>query len=296
MNIIVLGSGMAGFSAAICASRKKHNVTLLTGKEFGGQIYNAGKIDNYPGYLSTTGFEIIHSLEQQAQSFGTNIIDETCLSINIDQYPYKVIGNHNEYIADYIIIATGQSPRKLNINNEDKFMGRGISYCAICDGRLYQGKDIVVVGSGDSAIKGAMYLAKFASHIDILVKYDHFHSFDKTNEERIHEYKNIDVSYETNIIDIQGEEYLSSVIIKKNDIVSEMHTDGVFVMIGSKPNSDFVKNIIELDDLGYIKTDFHGQTNIDHIFAAGDIQSDSKKQAVIAAGAGFIAAMNINTY
>ena len=293
MNVIILGSGIAGFSAAICASRNKHNVTLLTGKEFGGQIYNAGIIDNYPGCLSITGLELIHSLEQQAKSFGTSIIDESCLSINIDQHPYKVIGKYHEYIADNIIIATGKSPKKLNISNEDKFMGQGISYCAICDGRLYQNKDIIVVGSGDSAIKGAMYLSQFASHINLLVKYDHFHSFDKTNEKEITEYTNIDVLYETEIISIQGEDYVSGVTIVKNNVMHEIKTDGIFVMIGSKPNSDFVKNIIDLDNFGYIKTDTHCRTNINHIFAAGDIQSDSKKQAVVAAGAGFTAAMNI---
>ena len=298
-EVIIIGSGIAGYSAAICLNQFLCPFKLISGNYIGGQLNEAPIVSNYPGIdPNCNGFEVMENIKKQVNLNENNFINDEVVEVDFSDcknFKLKLIKNKTILETKSIIIATGKSSNKLNLENEDKFLGRGISYCAVCDGFLYRNKIICVVGGGDSAIKSAVHLSKFAKEVHIFIRRDKLRANNKSIE-LINECKNVIFHYNTSITKIIGEDYVEGVTIIENNVENNIKLDGIFVMIGSKPNTEIFEKYINLDKDDYIITDIYCETNIKGIFAAGDVQSNTYKQAIIAAGNGYLAATNAFFY
>lgn len=293
-DIVIIGSGIAGYSAAICLNQFLCPYKLISGNYIGGQLNEAPIVSNYPGVdPNCNGFDLMENIRKQVNLNENNYINDEVIDVDFsDHNKFKLITRKWLKIeAKSVIITTGKSSNKLNIENEDKFIGKGISYCAVCDAFLYRNKVVCVIGGGDSAIKSAIHLSKFAKEIHILVRRDKLRANNKSLE-LIKECKNVTFHYNTIITKIIGNDFVEGVVITENNIENSIKLDGIFVTIGSKPNTDIFEKYINLDNDGYITTDINCETNIKGIFAAGDVQSNTYKQAIIAAGNGYNAATN----
>jgi len=292
-DIVIIGSGIAGYSAAICLNQFLCPYKLISGNYIGGQLNEAPIVSNYPGIdPNSNGFELMENIRKQVNLNENNYINDEVIDVDFSTDIFKLITRKGLKIeTKSVIITTGKSSNKLNIENEDKLLGRGISYCAVCDAFLYRNKVVCVVGGGDSAIKSAIHLSKFAKEIHIFIRRDKLRANNKSLE-LIKECKNMTFHYNTIITKIIGNDFVEGVVILENNIENSIKLDGIFVTIGSKPNSDIFEKYINLDNDGYIITDINCETNIKGVFAAGDVQSNTYKQAVIAAGNGYNAATN----
>ena len=291
MRLVIVGGGCAGYSAAVCAARNNVDVTLITGNDIGGQLAKATVVDNVPGFNVMTGDDFMDKLRSHALEFGTNMIEDEVTYMEFNQHPFRVLTDHSgTVVADRIIIATGKSFNSLNIGSEKKFIGRGVSYCVTCDGRFYKNRGVCVVGSGDSAVKAAIFLSKIAHDVKLLVRGDRLKA-SAYNKNELKTRSNIDVIFNTNVIDICGDGLVEYIVVDRCGKQENISTDGVFVMVGSNPNTELFNGFIELDERGYIITDDHCRTNIKWVYAAGDVQSSAYKQAPIAMGNGYTAAM-----
>lgn len=294
-EIVIIGSGIAGYSAAICLNQFLCPYKLISGNYIGGQLNEAPIVSNYPGIESNSnGFNVMENIRKQVNLNENNYINDEVIEVDFsDCKNFKLKLNKNKTILETksVIIATGKSSNKLNLEKEDKFLGKGISYCAVCDGFLYRNKVICVIGGGDSAIKSAVHLTKFAKEVHIFIRRDKLRANNKSIE-LINSCNNIIFHYNTIITKILGEEYVEGVEIIENNVENNIKLDGIFVMIGSKPNTEIFEKYINLDKDGYIITDINCETNIKGVFAAGDVQSNTYKQAIIAAGNGYTSATN----
>ena len=294
-DVVIIGSGIAGYSAAICLNQFLCPFKLISGNYIGGQLNEAPIVSNYPGVdINSNGFDLMENIRKQVNLNENNYINDEVIDVDFsDCKNFKLKLNKNKTIleAKSIIIATGKSSNKLNLEKEDIFLGKGISYCAVCDGFLYRNKVICVVGGGDSAIKSAVHLSKFAKEVHIFIRRDKLRANNKSIE-LINECTNIIFHYNTIITKILGKDYVEGVEIIENNIENMIKLDCIFVMIGSKPNTEIFEKYINLDKDGYIITDNNCETNIKGIFAAGDVQSNTYKQAIIAAGNGYTSATN----
>ena len=287
-DIIIIGAGPAGLTAALYARRANKKILVLEANTYGGQIVNATNIENYPGITNISGFDFATNLYNQVISLDGEVKFEEVIRINDDN---SVITNKDKYRTKAIIIATGASNRKLNISNEDKFIGKGISYCATCDGNFYKDKIVAVNGGGNTALEDALYLADIASEVYLIHRRDEFRGDNKYLDE-IKKKSNIKIILNSVVSKINGTDKVDSIEITNNDgTVSNINIDCLFIAIGQIPNNALFNNIIDLDEHGYIKSDDGVHTNKDKVYVAGDTRVKELRQLTTAVADGALAAM-----
>ena len=285
-DIIIIGAGPAGLTAALYAIRANKKVLVLEAKNYGGQIINASKIENYPGILEISGFEYATNLYNQVKNLGVTINYETVIRIEEDK---TVITNKNKYHAKAIIIATGVQNRKLNLPNESYFVGKGVSYCATCDGNFYKNKVVAVNGGGNTALEDALYLSDIVNKVYLIHRRDTFKGEEKYLEE-LKKKTNVEFILNSNIISLNGIEKLESITVDKSGNIKNINVDGLFIAIGQVPKNEIFSNIVNLNQNGYIKTINDVCTNIEGIYAAGDTREKSLRQLTTAVSDGAISA------
>ena len=289
-DIIIIGAGPSGMSAALYALRANKKVLLLEKECFGGQIINASNIENYPALPNVSGYDFATNLYNQIKSLGVILKYEEVLEVTDKK---EVITTKDTYKGKNIIIATGLKKRKLNLENEDKLLGSGISYCATCDGNFYKNKNVAVVGGGNTALEDALYLSNIASKVYLIHRRDNFRGEKKLISE-VKEKNNIELILNSNITKIIGEDNLNSIEITDNrNNISKLEIDGLFIAIGNIPDNNRFKNIIDLDENGYIIANANLKTKTDNIYVAGDTRVKTLRQLVTATSDGAIAATEI---
>ena len=303
MDTIIIGSGPAGYTAAIYAARADLNPVMYTGLEPGGQLTTTTEVDNFPGYpQGVDGPTMMNELKEQAERFGTKVeidfISKVDFSKDKGGMHKLYTQNGDEIKSKTVIITTGASAKYLGLPSEQRLIGGGVSACAVCDGFFYKNQDVAIVGGGDTAIEEATYLAKICNNVTMLVRKDHFRA-SKAMQNRLSNYDNIKVLFNHEVMEVMGENVVDGLKIKSNltDDVSEIKITGLFLAIGHSPNTDIFKGIVDMDDSGYILTDKTStKTNIPGVFAAGDVQDKDYRQAVTAAGTGCMAALDAERY
>ncbi len=299
VKCLIVGSGPAGYTAAIYAARANLQPVLYTGMEMGGQLTTTTEVENYPGYPEgVTGPQMMEDFKKQAERFGTDVRFGIATSVDFSAHPHKVIIDDKKTIeADVVILATGATAKYLGIEAEKTYNGTGVSACATCDGFFYKGKDVAVVGGGDTACEEATYLAGLARKVYMIVRRDVFRA-SKAMQERVFNTKNIEILWKHQALDLFGKDGVEGAVLVKNKGAKDEETvkikiDGFFLAIGHKPNSDEFKDYIDTNDVGYIKTiPGTAKTNVPGVFACGDVQDPIYRQAVTAAGSGCMAAID----
>lgn len=292
-DLIIIGSGAAGLSAAVYAARYRLKL-LVIGEHFGGETALAGRIENYPGFKAVDGFELMNLIRDQAVALNTPIIDSKVTSVKRMEHCFEVITDKKTYRAHEIILAQGAERRRLGLPNEKELTGRGISYCATCDGPLYRSKTIALVGSGDAAVKGLNLAAEYVSKIYLIVRGKEIKA-EPINYERMQALGDkVIILYETEVIQAVGEKRLEKIVLSRPyNGSTNLVVDGLFVEIGALPNVELAKQLgVELDERGYIKVDNMMRTNVDGVFSAGDAVNHFSgfKQDITAAATGAVAA------
>jgi thioredoxin reductase (NADPH) len=301
IQCLIIGSGPAGYTAAIYAARADLKPVLYTGIVPGGQLTQTTDVENFPGYPNgVLGPEMMEDLRKQAERFGTDIRFGYVTSVDFSGPPHKVIIDENTtIIAETVIIATGASAKWLGLESEQKYNGFGVSACAVCDGFFFKGEEVAIVGAGDTAAEEATYLAKLCKKVHMLVRRDEFRA-SKPMINRVNNTKNIEVHYNTETVEIVGNgQNVTGIRIRNNqtDAESIIPVSGFFVAIGHKPNTDIFKGWLDMDEIGYLSTrPDTTQTNIEGVFACGDAQDKIYRQAVTAAGTGCMAALEAERY
>lgn len=303
LDCVIVGSGPSGFTAAIYAARADLKPELYTGLEPGGQLTTTTEVDNFPGYpAGITGPEMMMDLQKQAERFDTKVHYEMITKVEFSKEVggvHKLYAGNKEIFARTVIISTGATAKYLGLEDEKKYAGGGVSACATCDGFFYKGKDVVVVGAGDTAAEEATYLAKLCKKVTMLVRKDVFRA-SKAMIHRVQNTPNIEVKFHHELIAIEGENNLverAVVINNQTQETSAIDVDGIFIAIGHKPNTDIFVGQVDLDENGYILTEKgSARTNLPGVFAAGDVQDHIYRQAITAAGSGCMAAMDAEKY
>ncbi len=298
VKILVIGSGPAGLSAALYAARAELAPVVLTGMELGGQAALTHTIENYPGFPDGVGgSELGELFQKQAERFGARIEFETANSVNLNQQPYKVVTDNKVYLADTLIISTGASPYHLNIPGERELTGKGVSYCATCDGWFFKGKKVVVVGGGDSALEEAIFLTRFASSVNIVHRRNELRA-GAILQRRAMENPKISFIWNSVVTEVLGDKAVKEVRLKNVQTGEEslFQTDGVFIFIGHKPNTELFQGQIVMDAQGYIQTDLLMQTSVEGVFAAGEAADPHFRQVITSAGMGAAAAIQATHY
>jgi thioredoxin reductase (NADPH) len=299
-NVLIVGSGPAGYTAAIYASRANLNPILYQGIQPGGQLTITTEVENYPGYPEgIMGPQMMMDFEAQAKRMGADIRWGMVTSIDFSKRPYVATVDEEHTIeSDVIIIATGASAKWLGLESEQRLNGHGVSACAVCDGFFFKGKDVAIVGAGDTACEEALYLSKICNKVSMLIRKDSMRA-SKVMQDRVLKTSNIEVLWNTETIEILGEHKVESmrVLNNKTNQESTIPVQAFFVAIGHQPNSDLFKEVLDLDDHGYIlTTPGTSKTNMPGIFACGDVQDKNYRQAVTAAGSGCMAALDAERY
>ncbi|MDE1824853.1 MAG: thioredoxin-disulfide reductase [Candidatus Micrarchaeota archaeon] len=296
-NVIIIGSGPAGLSAALYTSREGFNPLLIRGVSSGGQLLLTTDVENYPGYEKIAGPELIRLMEAQAIKFGTRFVEGDITKVELGSKPIKVYVNDTVYETLSLIISTGASSKWIGLPSEKNFTGRGVSSCATCDGAFFKNKEVVVVGGGDTAMEDSLFLTRFASNVTIVHRRDAFRA-SKIMQQRVFANPKIKVLWDTAVEEITGDKKVTGVKLKnlKTNNIAEMKIDGVFVAIGHQPNSSLFAGQLKLDDQGYIITKDDVLTDIEGVYVAGDVADRFYKQAVTAAGAGVKAALRVREY
>lgn len=300
---LIIGSGPAGYTAAIYASRANLNPLLYEGQQPGGQLTTTTEVENFPGYpKGVTGPDLMEDMRAQAERFGAEIRPGRIEEVNLDVYPFEAVSHDGQLIkADTIILSTGASARYLGLPDEKKFMGMGVSACATCDGFFYRRKKVAVVGGGDTACEEALYLSNIASEVYLIVRRDVLRA-SKVMQRRVFEKENIKVLLETKPEGLYGEEFLEGAkLVEKAGTPHERHydlpLDGFFLAIGHNPNTKLVERWIETDEAGYIVTQLPTTaTNVRGVFAAGDVADPNYRQAITAAASGCRAALDVERF
>ena len=302
-KLLILGSGPAGYTAAIYSARAMLEPTLLTGIEPGGQMTITTDVENYPGFADIIqGPWLMDQMKGQAENVGTNIVFDTIIDVDLSKKPFELKADSDKiYTCEALIISTGAQARWLGLESENKFKGYGVSACATCDGFFYKDKRVVVVGGGNTAAEEAVFLTNFAKEVKLIHRRDSLRA-EKILQKRLNENDKIEIIWDTEVTEIIGDENplsVNKVALKNNktNISSHLNTDGVFIAIGHSPSSEIFKNQLEMNNNGYISTAADStKTNIDGVFAAGDVTDDKYRQAVTAAGMGCMAALEAEEY
>ncbi|RMD51255.1 thioredoxin-disulfide reductase [Candidatus Parcubacteria bacterium] len=296
---IIIGSGPAGYTAGIYTARAELKPLLFAGPEPGGQLMTTTEVENWPSAVDgIMGPDLMANLKKQAEKFGAEIIYDTVTSVDLSQRPFIIRTADKEYKSETLIIATGAVAKWLNIPGETELKGKGVSACATCDGFFFKDKKVVIVGGGDAALEEATFLTKFASEVVILVRRDEFRA-SKPMQKRVFENSKITVMWNTEAQELIGSDKLEAVkvINNKTGEISEIKADGFFVSIGHKPNTDLFKGVLEMDEAGYLKvSDPSTKTNIEGVFACGDVADPYYRQAITAAGSGCKAALDAERF
>ena len=292
-DCIIIGGGPAGYTAGIYAARANLSILCISGDKISGLMY-ANEVEDFPGFpKSVKGPELVRLCKEQAQKFGVEVLVENVTKVNFKKKPFEVFINGKKFAGKTIIIATGASPKLLGIPSEKKLWGKGISTCAVCDGFLFKGKAVAVVGGGDTALKEALYMANLGCEVNLIHRRDEFRAM-PILQKRVKENKKIKLHLNSEVAEILGKDKVSGVKIKNNKTgkTSEIKVGAVFVAIGHIPNTDFLKGQVNLDEKGYITTKNETQTSVPGVFAAGDVVDYKYMQAVTAAGSGCKAALD----
>lgn len=296
-DVIIIGAGPAGYTAGIYCSRARRDTLILSGILPGGQLVNTTDVENYPGFeRGIMGPDLMIAMRNQTDRMGTTIVDDEVVNVNFTKKPFSVLTASEEYTARTVIVATGASPRKLGIDGEETLSGKGVSYCATCDGPFFKEKEIVVVGGGDSAMEEATFLTKFASKVHLVHRRNEFRA-SKIMQERAVSDEKIDTHLGVTVKEISGDGRVERVVLSGTD-GSEKTLDvgGVFVAIGHEPNTKMFEKQLELDSKGYVVVKDGVRTNIEGVFAAGDVHDHTYRQAITAAGFGCMAGINADKY
>ena len=301
-KMLIIGSGPAGYTAGIYAARSGLNPILVSGNQEGGQLTITTEIENFPGFPEPIGgLELMQRMKQQAENVGVTLVTDLIRKVDFSSRPFVCTSeNGNTFIADSVIIATGASARWLGLESEKKFLGYGVSGCATCDGFFYRGRDVAVVGGGNTAADEALYLANIAKSVTLIHRRDELRA-DKVMQERILKNEKIKVEWNSVVDEVLGEmpKGVTGAVLKnvKTGEKKEIKVDGIFIAIGHHPNTDLFKGILDIDEEGYLITKADScQTNIEGVFAAGDVQSPNFRQAVVAAGSGCIASLEAEKF
>jgi len=303
-DIIIIGAGPAGYTAGIYCSRARHNTLLISGILPGGQLMNTTDVENYPGFdQGIMGPDLMITMRKQTERMGTEIIDDEVVSVDLKNNPLKVSTASSTFEAKSVIVCTGANPRKIGLDGEQTFAGKGVSYCATCDGAFFKNQELIVVGGGDSAMEEAIFLTKFASTVHIVHRRDEFRA-SKIMQERALSNEKIKVHFNYTVEDIQGDQKFQRVILKRVARGSTRGTyqmvtleaGGMFVAIGHEPNSKILEGQVELDENGYVVLNNITETGVPDVFCAGDVHDHRYRQAVTAAGFGCMASIDADKY
>ena len=297
-DVVIIGAGPSGYTAGIYCSRAGYDTLILSGILPGGQLVNTTEVENYPGFeKGIMGPDLMIEMRKQTQRMGTTIVDDEVVNVDFRNSPFKILTGSEEYEGRAVIIATGANPRKLGLEGEQTFAGKGVSYCATCDGPFFRNQELIVVGGGDSAIEEGTFLTKFATKVHLVHRRNELRA-SKIMQERALNNEKIEFHWDSEVIDIKGDQKMQQGVIKniKTNEETTLDVGGLFVAIGHEPNTKLFKNQIDLDDEGYIVLKNKTHTNIEGVFAAGDVHDRSYRQAITAAGFGCMAAIDVDKY
>ena len=297
-DVIIIGAGPSGYTAGIYCSRAGYDTLILSGLLPGGQLVNTTEVENYPGFENgIMGPDLMIDMRKQSQRMGTTIIDDVVVDVDFRRKPFKVLTASEEFEGRAVIIATGANPRKLGVEGEETFSGKGVSYCATCDGPFFRNQEILVVGGGDSAIEEATFLTKFASNVHLIHRRGELRA-SKIMQERAFNNEKINFHFDSAVTAIKGDQKIQQAVLKnlKTNEETTLEAGGLFVAIGHEPNTQLFKGQIDLDNEGYIALKEKTHTNMEGIFAAGDVHDRSYRQAITAAAFGCMAAIDVDKY
>ncbi len=294
-QVIIIGSGPAGLTAALYTARANLNPLVISGNQLGGQISITSEVENYPGFPEgTTGPELVELMQAQAERFGARIeIDEVTEVDFTHGSPFTIKTYSQEYTAQSVIVSTGASPKRLGIPGEEEFIGKGVSFCATCDGFFFRDKDVVVVGGGDSALEESIFLTRFANQVEVIHRRDQLRA-GETLKARAVKNEKIDFVWDTVVDEIVGDGKVEAIKLRnvKTGAIHEKTTDGVFIFIGHYPNTDLFEGQLKQDERKYLITDTRMMTSVPGVFAAGEVQDPTYRQIATSVGHGCAAAMS----
>jgi thioredoxin reductase (NADPH) len=297
-KVAIIGSGPAGLTAGIYAGRALLDPIIVAGTEFGGQLMTTTEVENFPGFPEgILGPDLIERLKQQAVRFGTQLISENVTQIDIESRPFRLTTERSSLTADAVILATGADSKWLGLESETHLRGHGVSSCATCDGFFFRGKEVAVIGGGDSAMEEALFLTRFATKVYIIHRRNELRA-SKIMQERAKNHPKIELILETEVKEILGDDFVTGIHLLNNQTneTKNLPVSGVFVAIGHIPNSHFFKGQIATDDKGYVLIDDRYRGSVSGIFVAGDLHDHHYRQAITAAGAGCAAALEAERY
>ena len=295
-DVILIGAGPAGLSAGLYTSRMGLNTLILEKLTPGGLITQSSEIENYPGICEkVSGLELMQCWPDQTKKFGAKIESEEVKEITKENNIFIVKTPKKELKTKAVILATGATPKKAGFEGEEEYIGKGVSYCAVCDGFFYKNMDVAVVGGGDSALEEALYLSNIAKKVYLIHRRDEFRAAPKTVKE-VKEKENIEILYNTTVKKVYGHPFMQGAVINTLGEEKELKIDGIFVFVGMNVNSDLVKDLCELNEIGEVKVDLNMKTTLEGLYAAGDVRENSVKQVISAAGDGATAALNVVKY
>ncbi len=298
-NVVIIGSGPSGLTAALYAARANLNPLLISGNEFGGQIALTNEVENYPGFPEgVTGPELVDLMKKQAERFGTRFETDQVAVVNFAVHPFQLkTENGYSYEAKSVVVSTGASPRKLEVPGEAELMGRGVSYCATCDGFFFRGKDIAVVGGGDSALQEGLFLTRFANRVNIVHRRDQLRA-QPILQDRARENSKINMVWNSVVREVRGQGTVSALMLEdvRSGKNSELPVQGLFVYVGHTPNTQLFKGQLDMNEEGYLIVDSMQHTNIPGVFAAGEVHDHVFRQAIVSAGYGCMAAMEVEKF
>lgn len=292
-DVVILGGGPAGFSAALYAARGAASTAIVDISMLGGQPSNYLELENYPGFSKIGGFELMEKFEEHADTFGVQKFPmQEIESVDLVSSPKVIKTKEAEFIAKSVIIATGAKPMQLGVSGENEFIGRGVSYCAVCDAAFYKDKIVAVVGGGNSAVEEAMYLTKFASKVYLIHRRDELRA-DKIVQERAFKNDKLEFVFDSVVLKVEGDDLVKSIHLKnvKTNEESDLAVDGIFPYIGITPNVDYIHGQLEQDKSGFIITDNTMKTSIEGVYAIGDVRNTPLRQVITAAADGAVGAV-----
>ncbi|MEE2678014.1 MAG: thioredoxin-disulfide reductase [Myxococcota bacterium] len=294
-RVVIVGSGPAGYTAALYTARAELEPVVIAGLQFGGQLMLTTDVENYPGFPEgVTGPDLMDLFQKQAERFGTQIVFEDAVAVDTSQRPFRVQTSSKRWTADALILAMGASARWLGLDSEERLQNRGVSACATCDGALFRGKPMAVVGGGDTALEEALFLTRFATQVTVIHRRDQLRA-SRIMQERAKNHEKIEFAWNSVVEEILGEEAVTGVRLRdvQSDATRELPVEAVFVAIGHEPNTGLVKRQLALDEVGYVKVESGtSRTSVEGVFACGDATDPTYRQAITAAGTGCMAAID----